>query len=164
MAFAPQPGITEGEDFVDHGGIGLAERLDGDIMFPDIEQFVVCVALVGSGDFLLTVTGTNFISSSVITFGGVAQTTALLDSTHVSATIPGSAIATAGENHSVEPTYTAAMELLSIGINQRSSFQWWAWNDDGKLVIPATSANGIGIKSLSHTGTPVTIATAQWNE
>jgi len=52
--------------------------------------------LVGSGDFLLTVTGTNFISSSAINFDGVAQSTALLDSTHVSATIHGSAITSVG--------------------------------------------------------------------
>ena len=52
VAFAPEPRIAEGEDFIDDGRIGLAERLDGDIVFPDIEQFIVRVVLVGSGDAL----------------------------------------------------------------------------------------------------------------
>jgi hypothetical protein len=79
------------------GGTSSAQTFTVNNPTPTVVSLSPANTLVGSGDFLLTVTGTNFISSSVINFGGVAQTTALLDSTHVSATIPGSAIATTGD-------------------------------------------------------------------
>lgn len=74
------------------------------------------------------------------------------------------ALCTAGENHSVEPTYTAAGELWSTGINQRATLQWWAYNDNGRIILPATAANGVGLKTSSHTGTPTADATFHWTE
>lgn len=73
------------------------------------------------------------------------------------------ALAAAGENHTVEPTYTAASELFSIPVNQRNTVQWWA-APGGEIVLPATAANGVGIKSLSSTGTPTMDATFHWQE
>lgn len=73
------------------------------------------------------------------------------------------ALTTAGENHSVEPTYTAASELLAIALNQRATLQWWA-PEGGEIVVPATASAGIGLKSLSSTGTPTMDATMQWSE
>lgn len=55
-------------------------------------------------------------------------------------------VATAGENHSVEPTYTANAILLNVALNQRATFRWVA-APGGELVIPATANNGIGIKT-----------------
>src|SRR3990167_9475160 len=46
------------------------------------------------------------------------------------------AVATAGENHSAEPTYTAGEELMSFGMNQRNTFQWWAYDADARIVAP----------------------------
>lgn len=56
------------------------------------------------------------------------------------------ALATAGENHTVEPTYTAAAILLDIPLNQRATFRWVAKDGCG-LMIPATAAAGVGIKT-----------------
>ncbi len=53
------------------------------------------------------------------------------------------ALASAGEAHSVEPTYTAAAILLSIGVHMRDSYQWYA-APGCELVLPATAANGVG--------------------
>lgn len=57
----------------------------------------------------------------------------------------------AGENHSAEPTYTAAAILLEIALNQRATFRWIA-TEGGRLIAPATASNGIGI------ATPVSAA------
>lgn len=56
------------------------------------------------------------------------------------------AVTTAGENHTVEPTYTAGAILLDIPLNQRATFRWVAKDGCG-LMIPATAAAGLGIKT-----------------
>ena len=48
-----------------------------------------------------------------------------------------------GENHTVEPTYTAAKELLEVPLNTRATFRWAA-APGSELVIPATNDAGIG--------------------
>jgi len=56
----------------------------------------------------------------------------------------GVASAVFGVNHSIEPTYTAASELLDVGGHQRSTFQWYA-APESELVIPVTNAAGLGL-------------------
>src|SRR5882757_6833051 len=51
----------------------------------------------------------------------------------------------AGENHTVEPTYTANLVLLALPLNQRATFRWVA-PQGGELVYPATAGNGIGVQ------------------
>lgn len=51
-----------------------------------------------------------------------------------------------------EPTYTTAGNGLSIkawGINQRGSYRWRALDDGDNIIIPATAAVGLGIRTLS---------------
>ncbi len=55
-------------------------------------------------------------------------------------------VTTAGENHTVEPTYTANELLLDIAMNQRTTMRWQVDPQDG-LVVPATANNGIGIQT-----------------
>ena len=50
----------------------------------------------------------------------------------------------AGENHTIEPTYTAAAFLMEVALNQRATFRWVA-SPGGELVSPATASNGIGV-------------------
>jgi hypothetical protein len=52
----------------------------------------------------------------------------------------------AGENHTIEPTYTAAAILLNIALNQRATFRWVA-APGSELVTPATAANGVGVQT-----------------
>lgn len=52
----------------------------------------------------------------------------------------------AGENHSVEPTYTANTEMISKPWNQRATVQWYA-HPDAPLVTPATASNGLGFET-----------------
>ena len=52
----------------------------------------------------------------------------------------------AGQNHTVEPTYTASTELLYIPLNQRATMRWVA-APGSELVFPATASNGYGIQT-----------------
>lgn len=68
------------------------------------------------------------------------------------------ALAAAGFNHTVEPTYTADKILLRMAVHQKMTFRWAA--APGKeLVAPATAANGLGLQSQSSGGTAVHDAT-----
>lgn len=64
----------------------------------------------------------------------------------------------AGENHTIEPTYTSAAILLNIPLNQRATFRWTC-APGGELVMPATASNGFGVQTDTiSTGTPVITA------
>lgn len=79
---------------------------------------------------------------------GSSVTPAPLDTADPAATT------SAGEGtFTIEPTYTAATELAEFSLNQRASYRWVA-APGGELVVPATSANGIGsrVKSAAYTG------------
>lgn len=63
------------------------------------------------------------------------------------------AIATAGVNHTVEPTYTAGQILVDIAMNQRAT-QRWVPSPGREIKLPATAANGVGLQPVhaSFTG------------
>ncbi len=49
-----------------------------------------------------------------------------------------------------EPTYTSNEELLTFSVNQRATLRWVA-APGSELVVPATAANGLGIRSEAST-------------
>ena len=59
----------------------------------------------------------------------------------------------AGQDHSVEPTYTAATEVWENDVHVRALAQIQL-QPDGHLIIPGTQNNGFGIQvfSASYTG------------
>ncbi|TAL13943.1 hypothetical protein EPN95_04620 [Patescibacteria group bacterium] len=61
------------------------------------------------------------------------------------------ALATSGNDHTVEPTYTASSDLLSFSINQQATFRWVVPPEEG-LVAPATAANGLGLRFIVVSG------------
>lgn len=65
------------------------------------------------------------------------------------------AVSTAGENHTVEPTYTSGAILLNTPVNQRATVQWYA-PPGGELVIPATASNGLGIQTPTASAVVIT--------
>lgn len=65
----------------------------------------------------------------------------------------------AGENHTVEPTYSGPI-LMTIPLNQQATFRWAVLPEDG-LVMPATAANGIGFRFRATDG--VSGGTALWD-
>ena len=62
-------------------------------------------------------------------------------------------LTTCGEDHTVEPTYTAASELFDQIINQRATYRWVA-APGGEIVLPATANAGVGWTAFhaSYTG------------
>lgn len=70
---------------------------------------------------------------------------------------------TAGENHTAEPTYTSALILFRLALNQRASHRWIA-DPDGGLVVPATANNGIGLYTVHASATPDVSATIYFQE
>ena len=55
---------------------------------------------------------------------------------------------TAGVATTIEPTVTAATQLIEIAMNQRASYRWVA-APGGELVVPATNVAGIGFRAKS---------------
>lgn len=62
--------------------------------------------------------------------------------------------ASAGFNHSVEPTYTANAVPLRVAVNQRNTLRWVA-RDGSELKMPATAANGLSLLSNAVGGAAV---------
>jgi len=72
--------------------------------------------------------------------------------------------ALAAQAHSVEPTYTAATELLKFGLNARSLFRWVAMKDIQRLIVPATANNGLGFLTNQISGAFDGVVTAHFDE
>ena len=70
---------------------------------------------------------------------------------------------TAGENHSIEPTYTASGELFHQIINQRATFRWVA-APEGQLKGGASITEGMGWVCFHASYTGSAEATAHWLE
>ena len=73
------------------------------------------------------------------------------------------ALCVAGENHTVEPTFTAATEMFDNSVNQRMTFQFNA-NPDGELVMPATASAGFGWQPVHASFTGLVEVTVHWFE
>jgi hypothetical protein len=69
----------------------------------------------------------------------------------------------AGENHSSEPTYTSATELLEIPLNHRATFRWVA-APGSELITPATNNSGLGAKALHASATTEWRVGFMWEE
>ena len=81
---------------------------------------------------------------------GSAAVPSPIDGGDAAATLVGTA------NYTIEPTVTAAKQLIELGMNQRASYRWVA-APGGELVVPASDTDGIGarVKSPGYTGTMV---------
>lgn len=73
------------------------------------------------------------------------------------------AVSVSGENHSAEPTITAASEKLDISLNQRTTYQWQAI-PGGEFVIPATNLAGLLAKAFHASYTSPSEATIHFEE
>lgn len=66
----------------------------------------------------------------------------------------GLALATAGQDHTVEPTYTAGAIVKDFPLHQKNTFEWHAYDDKAQIILPATNNNGVGasVFDSSYTG------------
>lgn len=90
------------------------------------------------------------------------QTTTGTRTTAVPAPLDGAdaaALITGGVVTTIEPSVTAATQLLEIATNQRATYRWVA-APGGELIVPATNVAGLGAraKSPAYTGTCVALA------
>ncbi len=60
--------------------------------------------------------------------------------------------ADAGENHTAEPTYTAASDIFRLGRHMRATFRSVAAPGSG-FVAPATASNGFGWRAEHDSAT-----------
>jgi uncharacterized delta-60 repeat protein len=119
---------------------------------PAISSLSPASAVAGSSALTLTVTGTGYVSGSVVQFNGMALPTVFGSATQLTATIPATALATAG-------TYAVAVESPAPGggISPSVSFT---------VITPAptlasfTPASGLVGTLVTVTGTDLTGATA----
>lgn len=105
----------------------------------------------GSSAFTLTVTGTNFIASSVINFGGTALTTTYVSATQLTATVPASAVATAGT-----PSVTVSNPAPGGGTSNALTFTVNAANNPVPALTalqPSSTTAGSAAFTLTVTGT-----------
>jgi uncharacterized repeat protein (TIGR01451 family) len=63
---------------------------------PAITSLMPASATAGSGEFTLTVNGSNFVSGATVSFNGTAETTTFISASQLTAAIPATAIATVG--------------------------------------------------------------------
>lgn len=64
--------------------------------------------------------------------------------------------AAAGQNHTIEPTYTANLVMNRLALNQRATYRWVAV--PGKeLVYPATQNNGFGWATPTATAVAISL-------
>lgn len=71
--------------------------------------------------------------------------------------------AVAGENHTVEPTFTANEIMMEVPMNHRGTYRWVA-PPGGELVAPATASDGFGIDSLHASATTLFRGGMYWVE
>lgn len=64
--------------------------------------------------------------------------------------------AVAGQNHTIEPTYTANLVMNRLPLNQRATYRWVAV-PGRELVYPATQNNGFGWQTPTATAVAVSV-------
>ncbi|MBF9144120.1 IPT/TIG domain-containing protein [Hymenobacter properus] len=121
---------------------------------PTITSLSPATATAGGAAFTLTVTGTGFVSGSVVNFGSTALTTTFVSATSLTAAVPASAIATAG-------TYnvTVVNPAASGGTSAASTFTVTA-AVAAPTITSFTPTSGAAGATVTITGTNFTGATA----
>lgn len=71
--------------------------------------------------------------------------------------------ATSGENHTVEPTFTANAILFRMGLNQRAAHSI-VLDPEGAITLPATANNGVTFYPTHASATPLMSLVAHFHE
>ena len=108
-------------------------------------------ATAGSTDFTLTVTGTKFVSGSVVNFGGTSLTPTSSSSTQLTVTVPASLVATAG-------TVSVTVVNPSPG-GGTSNAQTFTIANTPVITSPLTATGTVGVAfsyTITATNNPTT--------
>jgi hypothetical protein len=126
---------------------------------PTISSISPATAVAGSGGFTLTITGTNFVNSSVVRWNGSDRPTTFFSSTRLEAAIPASDVATAG-------TANVTVFNPAPGGGESGAVTFTINNPAPTIssISPATTVAGSGNFTLTITGTNfVNGAVVRWN-
>jgi hypothetical protein len=126
---------------------------------PTISSISPATAVAGSGNFTLTITGTNFVNGAVVRWNGNPRPTTFVSSTQLTAAIPASDIATAG-------TANVTVFNPAPGGGESGAVTFTINNPAPTIssISPATTVAGSGGFTLTITGTNfVTNSVVRWN-
>jgi len=138
------------------GGISNSSTFAVNNPAPTIASLNPTSAAAGGGAFSLTVTGTNFVSSSTVEWNGVSQTTTFVSSTELQAQISAGDIASNGAvsvSVSTPPPGGGTSNALSFAINPSGSLVvnqltndlvWDAKNQVIYLSVPSVAGAATG--------------------
>lgn len=118
------------------------------VVTPTLSSISPATVAAGSAGFTLTATGTNFVSGTAILWNGVAQTTTMVSSTQLNATISAAQIASAGtvSIRVMKPDTTTSTPLpLTITGGSASTFSLTS-------ISPSSVAAGSAAFTLTATG------------
>jgi hypothetical protein len=126
---------------------------------PTITTISPATAVAGSGGFTLTITGTNFVNSSVVRWNGSDRPTTFVSSTRLTAAIPASDVATAGTAN-----VTVFNPAPGGGTSNTATFTITNPLPTISSISPATAVAGSGGFTLTITGTNfVNSSVVRWN-
>ncbi len=126
---------------------------------PTISSISPATAVAGSGGFTLTITGTNFVNSSVVRWNGSDRPTTFVSSTQLTAAIPASDVATAGTAN-----VTVFNPAPGGGTSNTATFTITNPLPTITAISPATTVAGSGGFTLTITGTNfVNGSVVRWN-
>jgi hypothetical protein len=126
---------------------------------PTISSISPATVVTGSGGFTLTITGTNFVNSSVVRWNGSDRPTTFVSSTQLTAAIPASDVATAG-------TANVTVFNPAPGGGESGAVTFTITNPLPTItaISPATTVAGSGGFTLTITGTNfVNSSVVRWN-
>jgi photosystem II stability/assembly factor-like uncharacterized protein len=141
------------------GGTSHAQTFTIDNPVPTAGTLMPSSATAGGAQFTLTVTGTNFVSGSVVKWKGTSLATAYVSGTKLTATVPASDIAAAG-------TATVTVTNSSPGGGTSNSLTFTIDNPvpTASTLTPSSAMEGGAQFTLTVTGTNfVTTSTVKWN-
>ena len=128
---------------------------------PVLSSVSPTTASAGDSDFTLTVTGNNFVSSSVVQWNGSALTTAYVSSTQLTAIVPAANVVSAG---------TASIMVYTEGQGASGAVTFTISDTTSSTPVitslsPASIAAGSSSFTLTVTGSNFTSdATVRWND
>ena len=129
---------------------------------PSVSNIGPANAPVGSGGFTLTVTGANFLTSSVIEFGGTQLTPETFSPTQLTATVPASSLNVAGAIQVSVQNGSGATAAVSTALTF-TVYANYQTPTVSSVSPPSGPASGAAF-TLSVTGTNFTTASVvYWN-
>ena len=100
------------------GGLSPAAPLIVNPPAPTLTRLTPATALAGGNGFTLTIIGTNFTSTSVVSFGASQLASTTISATQITATVPAALIASVGVAGITVTNVTGSSPAVNFSINQ----------------------------------------------